>query len=432
MITKTPKTNIYQQYTYNYPHKHSYRIFEDAIALPTAWQQENQSNLFAYLHIPYCEMRCGFCNLFTIANPKEGVETYLDALKREALNYQTALPKKHFEEYAIGGGTPTFLSEQQLEKMLSIFKNDLGVDTQNKYGSIEASPKSISNEKINLIEDYGINRLSMGVQSWIEAETKLLGRPQKVETVTQALEQIKQSKIPEFNLDLIYGIYQQTKMSWLYSLEKTIDYEPTEIFLYPLYTRPLTGLSKMQKEQKDNRLFLYRVGREFLLSNGYVQTSMRCFRKEDAKTISNNYESANNGMIGIGAGARSYTKDMHYSTNYAVSRKAVKDIIHAYSERKDFSKINYGIVLNEEEQMRRYLIKSLIDGGRLDADDFNKRFGKEVASLPILEFLFNQKWLEQKDGYFRLNENGMEMEDWIGPMLFSENVKILMEKFQLN
>ena len=432
MIPKTSNKNIYQQYTYNYPHKHSYRVFEEPIALSTAWQQEDQSNLFAYLHIPFCEMRCGFCNLFTIANPKEGVGQYLDALKREALNYQTALPERSFEEYAIGGGTPTFLSAEQLEKMLMIFKNDLGVDTKKKYGSIEASPKSISNKKINLIEQYGINRLSMGVQSWIEAETKLLGRPQQVATVTQAVEQIKQSKIPEFNLDLIYGIYQQTKASWLYSLEKTVDYEPTEIFLYPLYTRPLTGLSKMQKESEDNRLYLYRIGREFLLSNGYIQTSMRCFRKENAVDISNNYHSANHGMIGIGAGARSYTNEMHYSTNYAVSRKAVKDIIHAYSERKDFSKINYGIVLNEEEQLRRYLIKSLIDGGRLDTDDFLKRFGKEVASLPILEFLFNQKWLEQKDGFFRLNESGMEMEDWIGPMLFSENVKLLMEKFELN
>ena len=432
MIPKTSNKNIYQQYTYNYPHKHSYRVFEQPITLQNAWQQEAQSNLFAYLHIPFCEMRCGFCNLFTIANPKEGVGQYLDTLQREALDYKAALPEKHFEEYAIGGGTPTFLSAQQLEKMLSIFKNDLGVDTQNKYGSIEASPKSISQEKINLIEAYGINRLSMGVQSWIEAETKLLGRPQKVETVTQTVEKIKQSKIPEFNLDLIYGIHNQTKETWLYSLEKTMAYEPTEIFLYPLYTRPLTGLSKMQKESEDNRLYLYRVGRDFLLSNGYAQMSMRCFRKEDALDISNNYCSTNHGMIGIGAGARSYTSELHYSTNYAVSRKAVKDIIHAYSERKDFTKINYGILLNEEEQLRRYLIKSLIDGGRLDATDFKQRFKKDISTIPMLDILFNEKWMEQKDGFFRLNESGMEMEDLIGPMLFSENIKLLMDNFELN
>ena len=432
MIEQAKELNIYEQYTYSYPHKHTYRILDKAVSLETAWQAENTSNLFAYLHIPFCEMRCGFCNLFTIANPKEGVGQYLDALQREALHYNKAIPNRHFEEYAIGGGTPTFLSPEQLAKMLSIFKNDLGVNTQNKYGSIEASPKSISTEKINLIEKYGINRISMGIQSWIEAETKLLGRPQTLKTATAAVEQIINSKVPEVNLDLIYGIHSQTKKSWLYSLQKTIDYQPTEIFLYPLYTRPLTGLSKMQNASKDNRLELYRIGRDFLKNNGYTQLSMRCFRKVDESLVSNNYKSTRDGMIGIGAGARSYTRDLHYSTSYAVSRKATKAIIHAYSERKDFAKIDYGFYLNEEERLRRYLIKSLIDGGQLDMQDFNKEFGKDISAVEIIAYLFDKKWIEAKDNYLKLTEIGMEMEDSIGPMLFSNHVKSLMQAFELS
>ena len=432
MTIKTSKRNIYQQYTYSYPHKHAYRILENPIALKLEWQKENQSNLFAYLHIPFCEMRCGFCNLFTIANPKNGVGEYLDALQREALTYQSSLPNKKFEEYAIGGGTPTFLSPSQLEKMLSIFQNNLGVEMKEKYGSIEASPKSITTEKIKLIEAYGINRISMGIQSWIEAETKLLGRPQKIEEVTQAIEKIKSSKIPEINLDLIYGIYGQTKKSWRYSLEKTLNYEPTEIFLYPLYTRPLTGLSKMQKESIDNRLELFRIGRDFLKNNGYEQISMRCFRKKNTPYISNNYKSTQDGMIGIGAGARSYTKDLHYSTNYAVSRKATKAIIHAYSERENFNTINYGFYLNQEERMRRFLIKSLIDGGKLNVADFQNDFGKDVLSIGIVNELLENNWLEENEKGFQLSEKGMEMEDAIGPMIFSENVKLLMEEFELS
>ncbi|MFK7776461.1 MAG: STM4012 family radical SAM protein [Saprospiraceae bacterium] len=426
------KNNIYQQYTYGYPHKHTYRFLDQAEELKTVWQKEDKSNLFAYLHIPFCEMRCGFCNLFTIANPKSGVGDYLNALQREALDYQKSMDEIEFEEYAIGGGTPTFLSVPELEKMLSIFKNDLGVNTLKKYGSIEASPKSISSEKIQLIEAYGINRISMGIQSWLEAETKLLGRPQSVQKVTQAVEAIKRSKVPEVNLDLIYGIHHQTKATWLYSLEKTIDYNPTEIFLYPLYTRPLTGLSKMQNEGEDNRLELFRIGREFLKANGYTQTSMRCFRKNDAPIIFNNYQSPTNGMIGIGAGARSYTKDLHYSTNYAVTRKATKAIIHDYSATKDFTKIKNGFYLNEEERMRRFLIKSLIDGGFLNPQEFKKQFGKDISEIDILDELFERKWLEEKNGFYQLNERGMELEDMIGPMFFSENVKKMMQEFELS
>ena len=164
-------------------------------------------------------------------------------------------------------------------------------------------------------------------------------------------------------------------------MEKTIAYEPTEIFLYPLYTRPLTGLSKMQQTSTDNRLELYRVGRDFLKKNGYIQTSMRCFRKKNAPEIANNYSTTTNGMIGLGAGARSYTSDLHYSTNYAVTRKATKAIIHAYSLKENFESIDYGFHLDKAEQINRFLIKSLIDGGRLNALSFSQLFGKKVFCL---------------------------------------------------
>lgn len=432
MINHATSSSIYQQYTYNYPHKHAYRTIETPISIKKAWQNEDTSNLFAYLHIPFCEMRCGFCNLFTISNPKKGVGQYLEALQREAATYRTTIPKIRFEEYAIGGGTPTFLSEPELEKMLSIFKNILEVDTQNKYGSIEASPKSITPEKLNLIESYGINRISMGIQSWIESETKLLGRPQSIKEVKRAIDNIKGSKIPEVNLDLIYGIYTQTKDSWLYSLEKTVDYQPTEIFLYPLYTRPLTGLNKMQKNTADNRLKLYRFGRDFLKKKGYKQLSMRCFKKENTPIISNKYRSTSDGMIGIGAGARSYTTDLHYSTNYAVSRKATKAIIHDYSLKTNFEWIDYGFYMNLEEKWRRFLVKSLIDGGKLNPEEFTRQFDESVFNLPIIQELMGKKCLEEKDGFVQLTEIGMEMEDMIGPLFFSENVKALMQTFELS
>lgn len=430
MLTAAKKLDIYEQYTYSYPHKHTYQPLAKNVNLKEVWQTEDTNNLFAYLHIPFCEMRCGFCNLFTIANPKEGVRQYLNALKKEALTYKEVVAPINFEEYAIGGGTPTFLSAPKLAMMLAIFKEDLGIDMQQKYGSIEASPKSITSEKIQLIEAYGINRISMGIQSWLTTETKLLGRPQSPKEVTKAVDLIKNSAIPELNLDLIYGIHSQTKASWLYSLEKTLAYQPTEIFLYPLYTRPLTGLSKMQHNGTDNRLELYRIGRDFLKNNGYFQTSMRCFRKANAIEIINNYQATNNGMIGIGAGARSYTKNLHYSTNYAVTRKATKAIIHAYSLKDNFDTVNYGFYLNEEEQMRRFLIKSLIDGGALYPEVFKQQFGKDCFSLANVQRLLQEGWLEPKANYWQLSEAGMEMEDAIGPMFFSKNVKKKMQAFE--
>lgn len=428
-----PKDNIYEQYAYSYPHKQAYRELPTPVSLQTTWSKEDKTRLSAYLHLPFCEMRCGFCNLFTISNPKNGIDTYLNALQREARTYHVALPSIQFETYAIGGGTPTFLEVDDFAKMLSIFKDDLGVDTNQKYGSIEASPKSISPEKIALIESYGVNRVSIGIQSWIAQETKLLGRPQTPELAHQALTQLSNSTIPEINIDLIYGIHGQTRKSLLYSLQKTMEFAPIEVYLYPLYTRPLTGLEKMNHQEEDHRRTLYKIGRDFLKKEGYEQVSMRCFRKANVGHVETLHNSAVDGMIGIGAGARSYTKTLHYSTHYAVSRKAIQSIIEAYSNKKptDFQEITYGIYLDEAERIRRFLIKSLIDGGSLDIELFEQHFNRKITSISIVLDLFEQGWLTQNGSTIRLNQAGMEMEDFIGPALFSDHVQSLMNEYEL-
>jgi len=316
-----------------------------------------------YLHIPFCEMRCGFCNLFTVANPKEGIQLYLDSINREMETYKNILPELSFKNFAIGGGTPTFLKDNELNFLLESM-NSFGVNTKDYYGSIESSPKTLSAEKISIVEKFGITRLSLGIQSWKETEVKALGRPQNIKDTEKAVNLLAQSKIPEFNLDLIYGAKDQTVESFLYSVEKTISFQPTEIFLYPLYLRKLTGLGNKGVTDNTNRKQLYLAARDSLLLSGYEQTSMRCFRKANTPFQSNNeeYDSILDGMIGVGAGARSYTSKFHYSTDYAVAKKEIKSIIDTYSQKEDFGEINHGIYLDESEQKRRFLIKSITDG----------------------------------------------------------------------
>ncbi len=425
---------MYEQYTYNYPHKHAYRAFDQPYDLQEVWKSQNLQNVFAYAHLPFCEMRCGFCNLFTVANPKSGISEYLQAMRREADVYRDLVKPVRFSAFAIGGGTPTFLDPKNFNYLLETLNENLGVPMSTIYGSIESSPKSITQEKIRLIEEYGITRLSMGIQSWIETETKALGRPQKTEEVEMALDYIVNSKIPEFNLDIIYGIKGQTKNSLLYSLEKTISYRPTEIFLYPLYQRPLTGLDKMMdSESGDQRLVLYRVAREYLLSNGYRQESMRCFRHEKCSVNKSSTDGGLQPVIGIGAGARSYTSEVHYSTSYAVTRNAVSEIIHEYSQKQlvDFREIAYGITLSETDQRRHFLIKSLIDGGVLYVEDYQRRFNRSVFDDDIINQLDLLGFLTLGEKVIRLNAQGMENEDRIGPAMFSAGIKQLMSEYSL-
>ena len=190
----------------------AYRTVEEQ-TLHEIWKNQNLNNVFFYAHIPFCEMRCGFCNLFTVANPKEGVQLYLDALQKEMETYRRILPSIAFKDFAIGGGTPTFLIENELDFLLDGM-NVFGVDTKKYYGSIEASPKTLTAEKISIIEHYGIARLSLGIQSWKEEEVKALGRPQNIVDTQKAVNLVASSNIPEFNLDLIYGAKDQTVESF--------------------------------------------------------------------------------------------------------------------------------------------------------------------------------------------------------------------------
>lgn len=428
--------NYFQGYAYSYPHKSSYRPFEQAIPLKDVWAKENKTQLFLYVHIPFCEMRCGFCNLFTIANPKATHESpFIQSLERQAIVVKEALGDANFNRLAIGGGTPTFLNVSDLERLFFIINNIMGANTLAIPSSVEMSPKTASPEKLALLKEKGTTRASIGVQSFLLEETKALGRPQKTVEVQQALQVIKDSGIPEMNIDLIYGMAGQSLSSWQYSLEQSIAFQPEEIFLYPLYIRPLTGLGSKEKEWNDHRLNLYRFGRDFLLSKGYEQVTMRIFRNtKAAKMPTPPYNSPEDGMVGLGVGARSYTKTLHYSSEYAVGRKGVKNIIHDYNEKtdQDFQHILYGTRLSLEEQKRRYVIKSILEGAYLDFKAYHNFFGSNpLEDLPALEELYELQLAPIEKDKLQLNQAGLELSDVIGPWLYSKRVHAMMQDFEL-
>ncbi len=184
--------NPFVGYAYSYPHKQAYRPFESAIPLEALWRDEPTENLFLYLHVPFCEMRCGFCNLFTVANPKGNVEEqYIQALKTQASIVKAAIGPSQFARLAVGGGTPTFLELPLLEQLFSIIQHTMQTNTHDVPFSFEMSPKTITPEKLNFLHQNGVDRVSIGIQSFVENEQKTLGRPQKNKEVFDALAMIR-------------------------------------------------------------------------------------------------------------------------------------------------------------------------------------------------------------------------------------------------
>jgi oxygen-independent coproporphyrinogen III oxidase len=432
-MVKTLFENIYEGYAYSYPHKHSYRRLND-LALPSLWENEQKDALFLYIHLPFCEMRCGFCNLFTIANPQENmVDAYLQTLAREAMAIKAQVAPQAFAQMAVGGGTPTFLQPHQLDKLFSIIRT-LGCEPENIPTSFELSPATVNREKLRLLVEQGVDRVSMGVQSFLETEVKALGRPQKNTEVYAALDLLKQYSFATVNVDLIYGAYGQTLSSWLHSVQEVIRYGVEEVFMYPLYVRPLTGITKLNRQQDDNRFIFYREAKQLFLSAGYRQVSMRMFQKTGIpqKHPARSYSCQEDGMIGLGAGARSYTQSVHYSSEYAVARQNIRSIIEKYIARPNFTEVDYGIVLNKEEQQRRFVIKSILHGTGLDLKRYQTLFLHDAMhAYPLLQELVTAGMARLQGDRLRLTDTGLDYSDAIGPALYSEPIRQLITEFEL-
>jgi oxygen-independent coproporphyrinogen III oxidase len=438
MLTSTPPLlaqSPYQSYVYGYPHKTAYRPLASR-SLEQVWRAEDPSALCLYIHIPFCEMRCGFCNLFTtVSSNQEFVDQYLATLKRQAKQVRTVLGDAHFARFALGGGTPTQLTTAQLAQVLDIAESIMGVDLRTVPSSVEISPATASAEKLELLKARRITRMSMGVQSFMESEALAVQRRQQVPVVQATLERIRTLDFPILNLDLIYGLPGQTPESWLVSLRMALQFQPEELYLYPLYVRPLTGLGVSDREWDDQRLTCYRVGQEFLLANGYTQVSMRMFRGNHAPNLTGPvYCCQADGMVGLGCGARSYTKSLHYANDYAVGAKAVRSILDHYIAQSDLElgTINYGFELDQAEQQRRFLLLSLLTQPGLNILDYQHRFGSSVlADFPELLKLIDWGLVQHQGQVMQLTTLGLERSDAIGPWLFSESVQKLIQTYEV-
>jgi coproporphyrinogen III oxidase-like Fe-S oxidoreductase len=426
----------YQGYLYAYPHKTAYRRLEPRPLLRDVWATEPQHSLFGYVHLPFCEMRCGFCNLFTRANPPaEQVTAYLSQLRRQAGAVRESLdPEASFSRVAIGGGTPTYLTAPELEQLFGILTEAFRAPSAPL--SVETSPATATPDRLAVLAAHGTTRISIGVQSFLDAEAHAAGRPQRLAEVLDALQAIRDARIPVLNVDLIYGIDGQTAGTWQHSLDEALRWSPEELYLYPLYVRPLTGLGRRAHARADwdrQRLELYRQAVDVLTAAGYVRHSMRQFRRADAPVPDGpDYCCQDDGMVGLGCGARSYTTDLHYSFDYAVAVPEVRAVIDDFLSRPadDFRYAEFGFRLDAVEQRRRWLLKSLLRAEGVDAAAYVARFGTpHTDDFPQLTELVDRGWLQV--GGTVLTATGLDHSDAIGPWLVSGEVREAMGSYVL-
>ena len=414
----------YVSYMYSYPHKTAYRTLTPPVSLSPYLERLEGREASLYFHIPFCAHKCGYCNLFSQqCCDAERISLYLHTMRRQAEQLSVAAQGLKFTSFAVGGGTPLILDEGQLEELFCLAEL-FGVHPSRVFTSVETSPEYTQKSVLRQLRARGVERLSMGVQSFNETELKKLKRRPGLGTVVGALENIVEAGFPQFNLDLIYGIEGQTVESFMRSLNTALTYRPNELFIYTLYVRPGTRIDVRSTD--DIGYAIYKSARELLVGQGFVQTSMRRFvRRETTET---EFSCGDEVMLSCGAGGRSYLGNLHYATPYAVRQQAIADEIDHYIRTTDFMTAANGFLLSTEEMQIRFIIKNLMYYRGVDLAEYEKRFGEKPDRNLFREFT-DRGWIEETGRIVRLTEEGMAYSDYIGQAFISPVVRKLMSEY---
>lgn len=418
----------YVQYMYSYPHKTAYRELEGINLADWLHCLEGRENSL-YFHIPFCQYKCGYCNLFSVAgaeNKLSFIEDYVYTMERQAEQVSSVMPEGvSFNSLDIGGGTPLLLPCHILEQVFLIAEKYFGI----KYGeapvNVETSPNQTSKSKLALLKKNGVTRISIGVQSFNSLELKTLHRFHSPERALEALELIRETGFPCLNIDIIYGIPGQTKETLLKSLAQAVSFKPEEMFVYPLYVKSGTYLYQRGVKPSADTMGLYKCARDFLLANGYIQQSMRRFVQATGNEGKDNTALCGFGnTLSAGCGGRSYIGNLHFCSPYTTGNAGCIQQLNKYIRQKDFLKIEHGFILTEEEQKRRYAIKHILSGRGILKEDYKEHF----KSRPEEDFPFIKEWQEKGyvcigDRFISLTEEGIALSDYLGPEFISSEVR---------
>jgi len=378
----------YNQYQYSYPHKSSYYPIDKKQIMQ---ELSKVSSADYYVHVPFCSTKCGYCNLFSItggSNQSEQIDNYIRAIDRQYKQF-AQISKVIPKNLILGGGTPVLLSINQLDTLFNI----LNVDPKNQYSVIELSPNEATKQKIGYLKDVGFDRVSIGIQSFDENELKILHRQHKLKNCHIALQEIAKQDFSDFNIDLIYGIMGQTESTLQKSLEQALRYNPTEIFIYPLYVRKNTAIFGSFELDKENTYNLYLFLKNYLTSHGFTQTSMRRFTR---KAIENSISCGFENSLAFGCGGRSYLNNLHVCQPYSDISSEIKYTLNDFIVREDFLESMLGYELIDKQLKHRFIVKNLLHINGLRCEDYKKHFSSSIYD----EYkIFKEKGLSEYISY---------------------------------
>ncbi len=363
------------------------------------WSSEDPISL--YVHVPFCKKRCLYCGCHTFVRQDSAISTgYVDNLLREMDRIADTIgPGRIIEQLAMGGGTPTFLPIEQMQRLVREIDHRFGFDP-NGERSIEIDPRSVDENYLGALVDLGFNRFSFGIQDLNATVMQYVGRPQETETIGKQVEFLRARGVESINFDLIFGLPGQSAKTMIETASQVVDFQPSRIALFSYAHLPTLkphqkALEKYGLPNDEEKIAVFGEAFDAFVEKNYVPVGMDHFAKKDdplyqalqKRTLHRNFMGyttmRGRDLVALGVSA--------ISSVHGTYTQNLKDLEPYDKTLADSVPWMRGYLMTEEDLLRRDIILDLFCNFHLEIDryeaafdiDFWKTFSDEQQKLEV-------------------------------------------------
>ena len=362
-----------------------------------------------YIHIPFCKQKCFYCDFPSYARKDDLMSDYIEAL---LIELKEKIKAYKVRSLFVGGGTPSYLNEENLRKLMKVMKNINFIEDAEK--TIECNPGTVSEEKFNIMKDGGINRLSFGLQTTKNNLLKGIGRIHTFEAFKDNYNLARSIGFNNINIDMMFGLPNQSVKDWTDSLEEVAKLNPEHISAYSLIIEEGTPFYKLYNEDKlklpseEEEREMYKKCKDILIENGYHQYEISNYAKEGKECLHNEVYWMCDEYIGVGASSSSY-----------IDGKRIKNIddLREYIKRigSGESIVDEEIINTKNDDIEEFMFMGLRMNCGIEEEEFKRRFHTDIDNVykDVIEGNINKGLLERKRGRIYLTDKGIELSNMV-------------------
>lgn len=362
-----------------------------------------------YIHIPFCKQKCLYCDFPSYAGKESLINEYIRALNEEILR---KCSKYKIASIFVGGGTPSYLNEINLESLLKTinlldFKDDFEF-------TIECNPGTLNEEKLVLMKNYNVNRISMGLQTTNDNLLKEIGRIHSFEEFKKNYNQARKAGFENINVDLMFGLPNQHMKDWKASLEDVMSLEPDHISAYSLIIEEGTCFYNLYNndklnipnEEEERSMYLFTKG--FLEDYGYNQYEISNYAKFNKECFHNKVYWKCNEYLGLGVSASSFVDEKRFK-----NIDDIKIYIEKINNNEDVTEEIHVNNINDDMEEFMFMGLRMIEG--INLKTFKKRFGKDVFDIydEVIKNNIKKGLLVVDSEKLYLSEKGIELSNYV-------------------